>query len=54
MEFRLYRREGGALVEAVAQFKYLVRPLYQMDDDQPEVRRKLKWARGVWVDWVRC
>ena len=54
IEFRLYRREGGALVEAVAQFKYLGRPLYQMYDDQPELRRKLKRAQRVWVDWARC
>ena len=33
MEFRLYHREGGALVKGVAQFKYLGQPLDQTDND---------------------
>ena len=48
MEFRLYGREGDALVEVVANFKYLVRPLDQTDDDCPEVRRNIKKGRRVW------
>ena len=37
MEFRFYRREGDALVELVANFKYLGRLLDQTDDDWPAV-----------------
>ena len=37
MEFILYRREGDMLVEGVANFKYLGIPLYQTDNDWPEV-----------------
>ena len=37
MESRLYGKEGGALVEGVANFKYLGRPLDQTDDDWLEV-----------------
>ena len=33
IEFRLYGREGGVLVEVVTQFEYLGRPLDQTDDE---------------------
>ena len=33
MEFILYGGEGGALVEVVANFKYMVHPLDKTDDD---------------------
>ena len=33
MYFSLYRREGGALMEGVAKFKYLVIPLDKTDDE---------------------
>ena len=48
MEFRLYGREGGALVEVVAIVKYLGWTLYQMDNYWSEVRHNIKWARKVW------
>ena len=35
MDFSLYGRVGGALVEVVENFKYLGRTLYQMDNDCP-------------------
>ena len=35
MEFILYGMEEGVLVEGVAQFEYLGRPLDQTDDDWP-------------------
>ena len=33
VEFSLYGRKGGKLVEEVANFKYLWQPMDQMDDD---------------------
>ena len=48
MEFSLYGIEGGALVEGVANFKYLVRPLEQTDYDWPEVISNIKRAQRVW------
>ena len=36
------------LVDGVAQFKYLVRPLDQTDDEFLSVWRNIKWARRVW------
>ena len=37
MEFSLYGRQGGTLVEGVEIFKYPGRTLDQMDDDWPAV-----------------
>ena len=48
MKFSLYGREGGALVEVVAKFKYLGCPLYQIDNDWPEVIWNVKKAWRVW------
>ena len=48
MEFILYRREGDALVEGVANFKYMGRKLDQTDYDWPVVRRNVKRAQRVW------
>ena len=48
MEFILYGRGGGALVELVAQFKYLGSPLDQTDGECLVVQSNVKWARRVW------
>ena len=48
MEFSLYGREGGALVEGMVQFKYLGLPLDKTDDYWPAVRQNVKRARRVW------
>ena len=42
MDFVLYGMEWDAIVEGVTQFKYLGRPLYQIDYDCPVVRRNFK------------
>ena len=42
------REIGGALVEVVANFKYLGRSLDQMNNDWPAVRRNIMCARLVW------
>ena len=47
-EFKLYGREGYALVEGVTQFKYLGNPLDQMDDECPVVQRNVQRAGRVW------
>ena len=47
LEFSLYGREGDALVEIVAQFKYMGIPLYQSDDDWIEILRNTRRARKV-------
>ena len=43
-ELILYGREGGVLVEGVENFKYLGRPLYQIDNDYPVVQWNVNWA----------
>ena len=48
MEFILYGREGGAMMEGMAKFKYLGWPLDQADDDCLELRRNVKQERKVW------
>ena len=48
MESSLYGREGGDLVEGVATFKYMGRPLDQTDDGCPEVIRNINQAHKVW------
>ena len=48
MEFRLYGREGDALVEGMENFKYLGRPLDQTYDGWPLVIRNIKRAQKVW------
>ena len=48
MEFRLYEKEVGALVEAVEQLKYLGRTLHQADENWPEIFQYVKWERKVW------
>ena len=48
MEFNLDRKEGDERVENVPTFRYLGRPLDQMDDDCPAVRRNIMRARLVW------
>ena len=47
MEFRLYEKEVGALVEAVEQLKYLGRTLHQADENWPEIFQYVKWERKV-------
>ena len=49
MEFSLYEREGGALVEGVAQFKYLVRTLVQTDKEWLEIIWNIKRVWKVWI-----
>ena len=44
MELSLYGREGYSLMEGVANFKYLGRPLDQMDDDWKMVQCNFKRA----------
>ena len=48
MEFSLYRREGGALMEEVDQLKYLGQTLYQSDNSCTEIRRNIRRERKVW------
>ena len=48
MELSLYEREGGYLMEGVENFKYLGRPLDQMDDDWKMVQWNFKRAQRVW------
>ena len=36
------------MMEGVATFEYLGRPLYQTDDDWPSIRRNIMRARTVW------
>ena len=40
----LVREGGGVLVEGVENFKYLGRPLYQIDNDYPVVQWNVNWA----------
>ena len=47
MEFRFHSREGDAIVEGVAKFKYLGQTLDQTDDDWPAVWRNVKWDRRI-------
>ena len=48
MYFSLCRRNGDALVDVVANFKYLGRTLDQTDGNWPAVRRNYKQAQRVW------
>ena len=48
MDFILYGREGGKLVEKVVTFKYLGWPLDQTDDGWLLVRLDIKRERKVW------
>ena len=48
MEFNLDGEEGDERVENVPTFRYLGRPLDQMDDDCPAMRRNIMRARSVW------
>ena len=48
IEFSLYRREGGAMVDGVSTFKYLGRPLGKTDNYWPEIRQNILSARTVW------
>ena len=48
MELSLYWIEGGALVEGVAQFKYLAIPLYQSNDNFLGIRQN---NRSKWKVW---
>ena len=45
MEFSLEGGEGYDRVDGVETFCYLVSPLYQTDDDFPDVRRYIMHAR---------
>ena len=47
-EFVLYRREGGALLEGLANFKYLWQNLDQTDNEFLAIRNIFKRARRVW------
>ena len=49
MEFSLYDREGGSLVELVAQFKYLGLNLDQSDNKWPLIIQGTRRARKVLV-----
>ena len=42
MEFSLYGREGDALMEGAAKFKYLSQTLDQMDYECTEIRKNFK------------
>ena len=48
MEFSLDWEEGDEMVEGVATFEYLGRPLDQTDDDCPAVQWNIMRARSVW------
>ena len=48
MDFSLCRRNGDALVDVVANFKYLGRALDQTDGNWPAVRRNYKQVQRVW------
>ena len=48
MEYSLYGREGDALVEGVANFKYLGRNLDQTDDDWLALKWNVKQVCRVW------
>ena len=48
MEFILYSIKGGVVVEGVTKFKYMGRPLDQMDDELMAVRQNVKQARRLW------
>ena len=48
MEFSLYGREGGALMEEVDQLKYLGQTLYQSDNSCTKILRNIRRERKVW------
>ena len=48
MEFNIDRKEGDDILENVPTFRYLGRPLDQMDDYCPAMRRNIMQARSVW------
>ena len=48
MDFSLYGGEGYKMVEGVATFKYLGRPIDQRYDDWPEIRQNIIILRTVW------
>ena len=48
MEFSMEGGEGDERVVGVATFRYLGRPLYQMDNDWPAVHQNIMRARSVW------
>ena len=48
MESSLYGREGDALVEGVANFKYLGRQMDHTDDEWLALQWNVKWVRRVW------
>ena len=48
MEFSLDGEEGYKRVDNVPTFRYLGRPLNQMDDDCTAVRRNIMRAKLVW------
>ena len=52
-KFILYRREGRVLMEGVAQFKYLGRPIDQTDDKWPAVQRNVKQVQRFWERLVK-
>ena len=54
MEFSLHVRKGVALVEGVAQFKYLEHTLDQTGDDCQEIRRNIKKDQEFrgWLDKI--
>ena len=45
MDLSMEGGEGYERVEGVATFRYLVRPLYQTNDDCPDVRREIMRTR---------
>ena len=47
LEFRLYGRQEGALVEVVANFQYLGRSLNHTYSDWPSVQQNVTWAHRV-------
>ena len=53
MDFILYKKGGDALVEGVATFKYMGRPIDHTCDNWPEIRWNIKRASPVWGRLVK-
>ena len=49
VDFRLYGRDGDALVKEMSQFKYLGINLDQYDSNWSEILQNIRRARKVWV-----
>ena len=53
MDFSLYSIEVGELVEGVAHFKYLIRPLYQSDNNWLSIHQNIRREPNVWGQLVK-